>query len=394
MNFIKRYHKILKLSFIALITLLIAPIMLGKLGFYKDSFAAANNANAPIRANSNRFSYANAVDLAAPAVVSIQTSKEIPIEINPFMQDPFFRFFFGDQGLEKEFPKQKRLHHTLGSGVIINNKGHILTNNHVIKDATEISVKLFDGRTAEAKVIGKDQNTDLAILQIKLKNLPAIKIGNSNDLKVGDIVLAIGNPFGLSRTVTQGIVSAIGSISERSDEQTQTQIGNALIDNLIQTDAAINPGNSGGALIDSNGELIGINMAIITRTGGSQGIGFAIPVDLAKDIMQQLIETGHIVRGYLGINLGSITEDIKKYLEYKGNQGVYVQATVNNGPAQKAGILPGDIITKINKVKINSPTQTIQLVTTLKPKKAYPIEVFRRGEYLTFSVIISERPKE
>ena len=338
-----------------------------------------------------RISYAAAVDKAGGAVVSIQTTKEIPIEIHPLMQDPFFRFFFGDQGLGKDFPKQERIQHGLGSGVIVNKDGYILTNNHVIKDASSVIIKLPDGRSGEAKVVGTDSRTDLAILKVKMKKLPVIKLGNSESLKVGDVVLAIGNPFGLDRTVTQGIVSAKGSIRERSNDQSTF---GGFLDNLIQTDAAINPGNSGGALIDSNGELIGINMAIISRSGGSQGIGFAIPIDLAKNIMKQLIEVGHIVRGWLGIHLGDITKEVKEYLNYKGESGAYVQAIINNSPAQKAGLLPGDIITKVNNKAIKNRDELMQIIGGLKPGKAYPIEVFRGGKSLTYSVLISQRPKD
>lgn len=382
--------KVLKLSLFILTVTIVAPIALNKLGFYGESFAVIKSK--PSRENSSRLSYSDAVTKAAPAVVSIQTSKEIPAELNPLMQDPFFRFFFGDQGLGQNFPQQERIQKGLGSGVIVDNRGYVVTNNHVIKDADKVHVKLSDGRTADAKIIGVDPNTDLAVLKINLKNLPAITLGTSSDLKVGDIALAIGNPFGLDRTVTQGIISATGSLSERSKDKSSVFSG--YLDNLIQTDAAINPGNSGGALIDSNGEVIGINMAILTRSGGSQGIGFAIPIDLAKNIMNQLIETGHIVRGWIGIHLGDITEEVKKYLNYKSNDGVYVQATINNSPAQKAGILPGDIITKVDGKKIKNRDQTVRLVGDLKPNKAYPVEVFRRGETLNFSVLIKQRPKE
>lgn len=336
-----------------------------------------------------RLSYADAVGKAAPAVVSIQTTKEIPIELNPMMQDPFFRFFFGDQGLGKDFPKGEQIQHGLGSGVIVDERGYVLTNNHVIMGANSVIVKLADGRSAEAKLIGTDNRTDLAVLKITLDKLPVIKMGNSSTLKVGDILLAIGNPFGLERTVTQGIVSATGSIRARSADQSTF---GGLLDNLIQTDAAINPGNSGGALVDSNGELVGINMAIVSRSGGSQGIGFAIPIDLSKSIMKELIETGHIVRGWVGMYLDNISEDMRKSLNYKDKTGVYVQATINNSPAQKAGILPGDIITKINNTAIKDRDQAIQIVSTLKPGQSYSVEVFRRGNYATFSVTAVQVP--
>lgn len=368
---------------------IIAPIILGKLGFYGESFAA-QKINSP-RQHAARISYADAVIKAAPGVVSIQTTKEIPLAQNPLMQDPFFRFFFGDQGMGQGMVPEDRIQQGLGSGVIIDPRGYVVTNNHVIRDTDTVKVKLSDGRTSEAKIIGVDSNTDLAVLKIDLKDLPAVTLGTSSDLRVGDIALAIGNPFGLDRTVTQGIISATGSLSERSKDKSPVFAG--YLDNLIQTDAAINPGNSGGALIDSNGDVIGINMAILSRSGGSQGIGFAIPIDLAKNIVKQLIDNGEIIRGWIGIHLGEISEEIKKYLNYDKDEGVYVQATVNNSPAQKAGILPGDIITKINGTAIKNMDQTLRLVGDLKPNNSYPIEVFRRGETLNFSVLIKQRPK-
>lgn len=344
-------------------------------------------------------SYANAVDKAVPGVVSIQTTQEIPLNTHPMFNDPLFRFFFGDSldGDEhKSLPQQKQLQQGLGSGVIVDKRGYILTNNHVIKDANSIIVKLSNGLTSEAEIIGSDSRTDLAILKIKqkdlLKNLPVISLGQSDKLRVGDVVLAIGNPFGFDNTVTQGIVSGLGSVSARSNEQ-QVSFGGWL-DNLIQTDAAINPGNSGGALVDVYGNLIGINIAIISRSGGSQGIGFAIPINLAKDIMEQLIKTGHIVRGWLGTQLNDITKEIRDHLGFNETCGVFVQAVVRHSPAQKAGILPGDIIVKINDTEVKSVNEAVKLVGSLQPNKSYTIEIFRKFKFLSFSVLIGQVPKE
>jgi Do/DeqQ family serine protease len=337
-------------------------------------------------------SYANAVEKAAPAVVSIQTTKHIPIEQHPLLQDPFFRFrFFGDQDFLDQIPEQEQLQQGLGSGVIINSKGYILTNNHVIKGADSIVVKLPDGRSIEAAIIGTDPQTDLAVLKINLKNLPVINLGISSKIRVGDVTLAIGNPFGIERTVTQGIVSATGSISARTTEKV---VASGLLDNLIQTDAAINPGNSGGALIDAYGNLIGINMAIISKTGAYNGIGFAIPIDTAKEVMTQLIEKGHITRGWLGAYLSDLNIEIQQQLNFKSNEGVYIQGTFNTGPAKRAGILPGDIIVKINGISIKNSANAIKIVSELQPGKPYPIEIFRKGNYMSFSVVIGERPKE
>jgi serine protease DegS len=351
--------------------------------------------------NPTKVSFADAVEKAAPAVVSIQTTKEMPMELHPLLQDPFFRQFFTDPynnqpGKEKELPKQ--LQQGLGSGVIINKKGYVLTNNHVIKDAKSISVKLTDGRISDAKVIGSDAKTDLAVLKLNnLKDLPEIKLGSSSSLRVGDAVLAIGNPFGFERTVTFGIVSATGSLQQRLSNNESMEGFSPMLDNLIQTDAAINPGNSGGALIDSEGNLIGINMAIITNRAdshGNVGIGFAIPIDLAKTVMQQLIDTGYIVRGWLGAYLGDLTEEVKKYLNYKEKSGVYVRGIFRNSPAEKAGLLSGDIIVKINGQEAKNIANAVNIVSNLAPKKGYPFEIFRKGEFITFSVVITERPKD
>ena len=339
-------------------------------------------------------SYADAIERAAPSVVSIQTEKALPIDLHPILKDPFFRkHFFGDLNLEKDLSQIQK---GLGSGVIVDSNGYILTNNHLIQDATSISVKLTDGSINKAKIIGTDSLTDLAVLKIDKKNLPKIPIGTTKHLRVGDEVIAIGNPFGLASTVTKGIVSALGSLLSRIDPNQlgdQAQIFSRILDdNLIQTDASINPGNSGGALIDVNGNLIGINLAIITSTGSSHGIGFAIPIDVAKEIMQQLMEHGKISRGYLGVILQPITHEIKNYLNFKEDHGVYVQALARLSPAQQAGVIAGDIITKINGNKVTSVNQAMQLINNLKPGTAYFLEIYRRGEYLNFSIIIGQRP--
>lgn len=332
-------------------------------------------------------SYAEAVALAAPAVVSIKTTKEIPIEQNPLYQDPLFRQFFGDPREYEQNPEgQPELQQGLGSGVIVSDKGYILTNHHVIKGADSIVVTLADGRVADAKIIGVDPDTDLAVLQIHLDKLPVIPMGVSKTLSVGNVVLAIGNPFGLDKTVTHGIISAL--------ERTGTDIG--ILENLIQTDAAINPGNSGGALIDAYGRLIGINTAIYSRSGGNQGIGFAIPIDQAINVMNQLITGGHIVRGYLGVSLQALNKEIRDSIDYKELNGAYIRAVVRGSPAQKAGILPGDVITKIENTPIKDEKMALQYVANLVPGKNYPVEIFRRGDHLMFTVTLGERkqPKD
>jgi Do/DeqQ family serine protease len=393
-QYLNRKNKVTRLVITLAIVLVLGPFLIYKLNFYGVSHAAVMTTPNPVP--NNVFSYADAVELAAPSVVSINTTTEIPLEMHPMMQDPFFRYFFGEQfGLDQDpigpidrvpHPKSKEkipkaIQKGLGSGVIVSDKGYVLTNNHVVRDSTTVSVKLADGRTSEAKVIGSDPDSDLAVLKIKLDKLPVIPIGSSQKLRVGDVVLAIGNAFGFDNTVTQGIVSA----TNRSGKQ----IGN--LENLIQTDAAINFGNSGGALIDASGKLIGINTAMYSRTGGYQGIGFAIPIDQAMEVMQKLIEGGFIARGYLGINMQPLNDEIREAIHYKKGDGIFVRATVRGGPAQKAGLLPGDVITKINNVAVKDERQALKLVAGLTPGKSYPIEVFRKGETINFVVVTAER---
>lgn len=325
-------------------------------------------------------SYADAIEKAAPAVVSIQSSKAISKEMSQMMQDPLFRYFFGDARNQGQIPPE--IQSGIGSGVIINKDGYVLTNNHVIQDATEIKIKLSDGRIAKAKVVGTDPDTDLAILKADLKDLPVIALGDSDKLRVGDVVFAIGNPFGVGQTVTQGIVSA----THRQD------LGISTFENYIQTDAAINPGNSGGALIDANGNLIGINNAIYTRTGGYQGIGFAIPISIAKDIMKELINTGHITRGWLGITVQKLTDDMRKQLNYPKGEGAVIGGVMRSGPAFKTGLRPGDIIISINNQTTKDPSDVLSITAKLKPDTAYPIAIIRNGETLDFRVVIGKRP--
>jgi len=384
--------KCFKITFLVIALTFVTPYLLGKLKFYGDLNAELPKVISTESATKNNLlpgtpvTYAPSVKKAAPAVVSIKTTQEIAIEVNPLMRDPFFRHYFGDLGQNfEQGPNQQEppseLQQGLGSGVIIDAKGYILTNNHVIKDADNIVVALADGRSSEAKVVGSDPETDIAVLKIELDKLPVIEIGNSGELEVGDVVLAIGNPFGLDQTVTQGIISATK----------RTQMGLGLLENLLQTDAAINPGNSGGALVDVFGRLIGINTAIFTRSGGNQGIGFAIPIDLAKEVMEQLMSGKKIIRGWLGVQLQSLNKEIRENLDFKDKEGVFVRAVVHNSPAQKSGLLPGDIITKIDNVIVKDDIHAMSVVKRLPPNKAYSIEIFRKGEYMTFTVIIGER---
>ncbi len=369
--FLKESKKLLAiLTFVA-----VSPVVFAKFGF--DGSSAASE-KPP--AHTGPVSYADAIEKASPAVVSIQSTKAVPKEMSQMMQDPFFRYFFGDPKNPGQIPPE--IQSGIGSGVIINKNGFILTNNHVVQDANDIKIKLSDGRTANAKVIGTDPDTDLAILKIDLKNLPVIPMGDSEKLRVGDVVFAIGNPFGVGQTVTQGIVSA----THRRD------LGISTFENYIQTDAAINPGNSGGALIDANGNLIAINNAIYTRTGGYQGIGFAIPISIAQDIMKELIDSGHITRGWLGITVQKVTDEVRKQLHYPKGDGAIIAGVMRTGPAFKAGLRPGDIIISINNKPTNDPSDVLAITAKLKPDGAYPIAIVRNGETLDFRVVMGKRP--
>ncbi|NOY62605.1 MAG: trypsin-like serine protease, partial [Gammaproteobacteria bacterium] len=297
-------------------------------------------------------SYADAVTKATPAVVNIYTSKVVIQQRSRLFDDPIFQRFFGDR--LKSVPR-KRLESSLGSGVIISNQGYVLTNNHVIEGADEIQVALNDGRTTQAQVVGTDPETDIAVLFIKLDELPKILISKTETLRVGDVVLAIGNPFGVGQTVTQGIISATG----------RNQLGISTFENFVQTDAAINPGNSGGALVNAYGELIGINTAIFSRSGGSQGIGFAIPMSIAINTMQQIIEYGHAVRGWLGIEAQTLEPALAESFGLGNIAGVVVAGVLRNGPADQAGLEPGDVITHINKQPVSRAKEAMGLIATI-----------------------------
>ncbi len=325
-------------------------------------------------------SFAPAAKIASAAVVSINTSKAAVK--NPQMNDPWFRFFFGDQG-----PGEAQA--GLGSGVIVSSSGYILTNNHVVEGADEIEVILNDTRKARAKVIGTDPDTDLAILKIELDKLPVIVLGNSDELQVGDPVLAIGNPFGVGQTVTGGIVSALG----------RNQLGINTFENFIQTDAAINPGNSGGALVDGNGNLLGINTAIYSRSGGSMGIGFAIPVSTAKQVLEGIVKDGQVTRGWIGVEPqelnAELIEAFKLQPEAAKAGGVIITGVLQNGPAAQGGIKPGDVITAVNGQPVKNVSQLLTAVASLKPGTPAPLSVLRGNGPVEIAVTPGkrERPK-
>ena len=322
-------------------------------------------------------SYSDAVRRAAPAVVSIFTSKDVKVPQHPFFNDPLFRRFFGNGGGE-----EPRRASGLGSGVIVSARGYILTNDHVVEAADEIEVGLADGKKLRAKVIGTDQETDLAVLQVDGTDLPAITFGQVEDAKVGDVVLAIGNPFGVGQTVTMGIVSALG----RSGLQINTY------ENFIQTDAAINPGNSGGALTDAAGNLIGINTAIYSRTGGSLGIGFAIPVSTAKQVMEQIIATGRVTRGWIGVEAQEISPELAESFRLPSTTGALIAGVLKGSPADRAGVKPGDILISIGARPVTDPTAMLNIVAGLAPGKAAAVRLRRDQKEIELQVEVGRRP--
>ena len=322
-------------------------------------------------------SYRAAAKKAMPAVVNIYTSKQVRTQRHPLEDDPVFRRFFGDQT-----PQQTQRVSSLGSGVIVSSEGYILTNHHVVVAADEIEVLLSDGRTAPAKIVGSDPETDLAVIRVALKNLPTITFGNAMKTEVGDIVLAIGNPFGVGQTVTMGIVSALG----------RTHLGINTFEDFIQTDAPINPGNSGGALVDIQGNLIGVNSAIFSKTGGSQGIGFAIPEHLAKKVMQQIIQHGEVVRGWLGVSMRDMNAETAQAFNLPNVGGTLVVGVLRNGPAERAGIQPGDILLGVNGKTLPDSAALLTYVAQLAPGTQAQVSLQRKTKLYTINASIAKRP--
>jgi serine protease DegQ len=323
-------------------------------------------------------SYNQAVRRATPSVVNIFSSKEVRTPRHPLLNDPIFRRFFGDQ-----LPDEAQRASSLGSGVIVSSNGYLLTNHHVVEAADEIEVALPDGKKLLAKVVGNDPETDLAVLRVDAENLPVITFGSSDALRVGDVVLAIGNPFGVGQTVTGGIVSALG----------RTGLGINTFENFIQTDAAINPGNSGGALVDAGGNLVGINTAIFSRSGGSMGIGFAIPVSTAKMVLEQIVKTGSVTRGWIGVEVQELTPQAAESFKLGDTRGALIAGVLRGGPADKAGFKPGDVLYEVEGKPVADPSSMLNAVAALAPGASAHMKLKRKGQTVDADVTVGRRPK-
>ncbi|XKE46721.1 Do family serine endopeptidase [Halomonas organivorans] len=332
---------------------------------------------APLSRDQGPVSYAQAVARAAPAVVNIYSSRIVERDSHPLMSDPFFRQFFGG-----DLPSRRRMLSSLGSGVIVSEDGYVLTNHHVIRGADQIQVALRDGRETLAEVIGTDPESDLAVLHIEMDSLPVIELADSSRVAIGDVTLAIGNPFGVGQTVTMGIISATG----------RSHLGLNAYEDFIQTDAAINPGNSGGALVNPEGALVGINTAIFSRSGGSQGIGFAIPANLARNILEELVTRGRVVRGWLGVEAQELNPDLAASFGLEAPAGVIVSGVIPEGPADQAGLQPGDVLLEVDGQPILDPRQTMSDIAAVPPGSRLPVTVVRGGETLEVTIEVGERP--
>lgn len=324
-------------------------------------------------------SYSRAAEVAMPSVVNIFTSKETKEPSHPLLDDPAFRRFFGEQ-----FESRPKRTSSLGSGVIVSANGYILTNHHVVEAADEVEIALLDGRKAKAKLIGSDPETDLAVLKTDLQDLPVITFGQSQQVKIGDVVLAVGNPFGVGQSVTMGIVSALS----------RSRVGINTFEDFIQTDAAINPGNSGGALTDTSGNLIGINTAIYSRSGGSLGIGFAIPVHIAKQIMEQIVQTGGVTRGWLGVSMQDMTQELAESFGLEQPNGALIASVLKDGPADKAGIRAGDILIAISGKPLKNSSEMLNVVAALAPGETATVTVIRNKQEKSIPIKVGVRPKQ
>jgi serine protease DegQ len=324
-------------------------------------------------------SYSDAARRAIPSVVNIFTTKDAKLPPNhPFLSDPLYKRFFGDP-----LSQRQQSSSSLGSGVIVGSDGIVITNYHVVDSADAIEVLLSDGRRTKAKVVGGDPETDVAVLRTELRDLPAVQFGDDDSAKVGDVVLAIGNPFGVGQTVTMGIVSALG----------RNQLGINTFENFIQTDAAINPGNSGGALVDAEGKLLGINTAIYSRSGGSLGIGFAIPVSTAKQVMEQIIATGAVTRGYIGVEPQDVTPELAEAFKLPRKDGAIIAGVMRGGPAEKAGVRVGDILVEVENKPVKNTASMLNLIAQISPATIANFKFLREGNEINLPITVGKRPK-
>ena len=323
-------------------------------------------------------SFSDAARKAMPAVVNIFTSQEVKRPRHPLQDDPVFRYFFGDPS---DPAVQRR--EGLGSGVIVSDTGYVLTNHHVIEAVDQIEVALADSRKVPARIVGADPETDLAVLKIEVRDAPSITFAQPDRLKVGDVVLAIGNPFGVGQTVTLGIVSGLG----------RSHLGIATFESFIQTDAAINPGNSGGALVDTKGNLVGINTAILSQTGAAAGISYAIPVSMVRKVMEQIIQKGSVTRGWVGVGVQDITKELAESFKLERTTGVLISQVERGGPADRAGVKLGDVLVAVNDTPLTDSIRMLNLVAALEPGSKARLRVLRERKTIDLTVTIGQRPK-
>lgn len=369
------------------IAILLTGFLLGGISYFLLSKNLApltpyiSNPRVPSQIIETTKAFSEIVRAVSPAVVNISTTKVIRRDAIPFSDDPFFDLFkgFRDFGLPKKWKEQ-----SLGSGVIVSSDGYIITNNHVVEQSEDIRVILYDKRSFKGKIVGSDPKTDIAVVKISADKLPVVPLGDSDRLQVGEFVLAIGNPFGLSHTVTMGIISAVG----------RANVGIADYEDFIQTDAAINPGNSGGPLVNIKGELIGINTAIFSRSGGYQGIGFAVPSNMARSVMDQIMKQGKIVRGWLGVTIQDMTPELSQKFGLKNSKGALVSDVTKGSPAEKAGIMRGDIILEFNGKSIESVGSLRNIVAQSRIDSQVAIKILRNGKEFKITAVVAELPKE
>lgn len=379
----------MKNKIVIIILVLFIGILIGGLSFYLlGQVTGGRGTSAPLSAPTvprqiveTSKAFSEIAGSISPAVVNISTTKVIKRDATPFFDDPFFDFFspFRDFKAPKKWKEQ-----SLGSGVIVSEDGYIITNNHVIEQSDEVKVTLFDKRSFRAKVIGADPKTDVAVVKIDAKNLPTVRWGDSDKLQVGEFVLAIGNPFGLSHTVTMGIISAVG----------RANVGIADYEDFIQTDAAINPGNSGGPLVNIKGELIGINTAIFSRSGGYQGIGFAVPANMVRMVMNQLEQKGKVTRGWLGVTIQELTPELAQKFGIKSAKGALIGDIAKGSPAEKAGLRQGDVILEFNGKTVKDVGNLRNMVSQSKVGSEVAITILRGVKEMRITAVIAELPKE